>query len=102
MAFVRRAYANHFGSDRSFIHFCEAQVVWTKSMAARLMGFLTEHPTRTVVVLTGAGHALKQGVPEEIRENSPFTYRVILPEIPELSRTGLTSRDADYYVLPLR
>ena len=34
-------------------------------------------------------------------ESSPFTCRVILPDIPELSRSGITARDADYYVLPL-
>lgn len=99
LAFIRKAYSGHFGSEKSFIHFCEAQMVWTKSMAWRLIGYLNERPDRLVVVLTGAGHALKQGVPGEVRENAPYSYRVILPEIPELSSKGLTSSDADYYVL---
>jgi uncharacterized iron-regulated protein len=99
MAFIRRSYAEHFATDRSFIHFCEAQMVWTKGMAWGIIDFLNTHPGRTVVVLTGAGHALKQGVPGEVRENAPLSYRVILPEIPELSRSGITSGDADYYVL---
>ncbi len=100
MAFIRRAYAEHLGNEQSFLHFCEAQMVWTKGMAWQLIGFLNEHPDLTVVVLTGAGHALKQGVPGEVLENSPFSCRVIIPEIPELTRSGLTFRDADYYVLP--
>ena len=101
MAFIRRSFSEHVASERSFIHFCEAQMVWTKSMAWGLIDFLNGHPDRSVVVLTGAGHALKQGVPGEVRENAPFTCRVILPDIPELSRSGITARDADYYVLPL-
>ena len=101
MAFIRRSFSEHVVSDRSFIHFCEAQMVWTKSMAWGLIDFLTRHPDRTAVVLTGAGHALKQGVPGEVGEHAPFGYRIILPEIPEMSRNGITAKDADYYVLPV-
>lgn len=101
MAFIRRSFSEHVSSERSFVHFCEAQMVWTKSMAWGLIDFINRHPDRSVVVLTGAGHALKQGVPGEVLENAPFSCRVILPEIPELSRSGITVRDADYYVLPV-
>src|SRR5919198_4158442 len=36
MAFIRKAYTEHFGTEKSLLHFCEAQMVWTKAMAWRL------------------------------------------------------------------
>ena len=100
MAFIKKVFAEHTGTDGSFLHFCEAQMVWTKSMGRRLLSFLKSYPGQLVVVLTGAGHAVKQGIPSEVEENSPFGYKVIVPQIAGLDRTGLTSADADYIVIP--
>ena len=99
MAFIRRAFAGHFGNERSFLHFCEAQMLWTKSMASRLLDRMREKPKQRIVVLTGVGHALKRGIPAEIGDDTGYTLRVVLPEVPEF-RTEATTSEEDDYLLP--
>lgn len=99
-SFVRKAYALHSGgNDRSFEHFCEAQMLWNKGMGWYLQKYLVGNPGRTVVVLTGTGHAMKRAIPEEVFQGGRFSYRVILPEQPDLDRYAVTSQDADYLLL---
>jgi uncharacterized iron-regulated protein len=98
MAFIKRAYGMH-GHDRekSFTHFCEAQIVWDAGMASRLLDFLEENPEYTVVVLAGSGHAWKRGIPDQVRQRSDVSYRVVLPEIPHRGESeSVTVEDADY------
>ena len=98
--FVRKAYSGHSFHDRMFDHFCEAQMVWDKSMAWNLMQYLKKNPARTVVVLAGVGHAWKRGIPEQVSLESSFTSRVILPLIPEqIEINTVTTKDADYVML---
>jgi uncharacterized iron-regulated protein len=62
MEFIRKAYAGHSpGQDRKFLNFCEAQMVWDKSMAWNLIKYRKNHPGRVIAVLAGVGHAWKQG-----------------------------------------
>jgi uncharacterized iron-regulated protein len=98
MTFIRQAYANHGLQDKAFTHFCEAQLLWNRNMGRQLERYLTRHPRRTVVVLTGTGHALKKGIPDEISVK-PDRFRVILPETVGLNRNNLNSQDADYLLL---
>jgi uncharacterized iron-regulated protein len=100
MNFIQRVYRAHHTEGKSFAHFCEAQMVWDKTMAWNLMEFLKKNPQRTVVVLAGTGHSWKRGIPEQVERLSGPPYTVILPEVPELtnSRT-VRSPDADYLLL---
>ena len=100
MEFIRKAYAGHGGHDRSFVNFCEAQMVWDKSMAWHLVRYAKKNPGRPVVVLAGVGHAWKRGIPEQVEMDSKFTYRVVLPLIPDqIDRDTVTTKDADYVLL---
>ena len=100
MEFIRRAYAGHAMQDRVFVNFCEAQMVWDKSMAWHLIAYVKKKPGRTVVVLAGVGHAWKRGIPEQMGLDSNFTYRVVLPLIPDqIDRETVTVKDADYVLL---
>ncbi len=100
MEFIRKAYAGHAVRDGSFVKFCEAQMVWDKSMAWHLIAYVKKKPHRTVVVLSGIGHAWKRGIPEQMVMDSNFTYRVVLPLIPdEIDRETVTMKDADYVLL---
>ncbi len=100
MEFIRQAYAGHQRRDRAFVNFCEAQMVWDKSMAWRLMEYHKRHPATTVVVLAGVGHSWKRGIPEQVAVESKLTYRVILPAIPDqVDGANITTRDADYLLL---
>lgn len=103
MDFIRRAYGDHPAKGkggRRFVHFCEAQMVWDKSMAWHLAQYLKKNPDRTLVVLAGVGHAWKRGIPEQLTMESALTYRVILPLVPDqIEKTTVTTRDADYVLL---
>lgn len=99
-AFIRKAYEAHHGGAESFSRFCEAQMIWDKAMAWRLVNYLKANRGKTVVALAGTGHSWKRGIPEQVRKISDYRTRVILPEIPDrVSRKNLTSEDADYILL---
>ncbi len=97
MNFVRRVFGAHGHSDKAFVHFCEAQMVWDTSMAAYALSYLEKHPDRTMVVLAGSGHAWRRGIPEQVRRRSAVPYRIILPSIPgKTDVKTATVADADY------
>ncbi len=100
MEFIKKAYSTHRGSNQ-FVYFCEAQVLWDKTMAWNLSEFLKNNGARTVVVLAGTGHAWKKGIPDQVRTLSEKTpYKVILPEVPDyIEPKNITSEDADYILL---
>ncbi len=97
--FIQKAYAAHLHQEKSFDYFCEAQMLWNKAMGKHLEEFVGRNPGRTVVVLAGVGHAMKRGIPLELFQSSGYSYKVILPELPELDRSNVTSEDADYLIL---
>ena len=103
MSFIRRSFGAHgHGQDRSFIYFCEAQMVWDTAMAWNLLSFHKKNPRHTVVVLAGSGHAWKRGVPEQVTRQSPSSLRVVLPETRyAVEKTKVTVKDADYLWLGL-
>jgi len=98
MALLRQAYSDHGLSEKSFRHFCEAQVLWNRHMAIRMRMFQKNNPSHTMVALVGIGHAVKRGAPEALNIDAS-AYRVILPEFPGLNRHNLTPLDADYLLL---
>lgn len=102
MNFIRRVHAMHEHGSSEFVYFCQAQLLWDQVMARNIVGFLRENPGRTVVVITGNGHAWKRGIPEQVRLLSDkIRFRVILPIIPghiEASSIGVS--DADYLLSP--
>lgn len=99
MAFIRKVYSAHKGSEKSFTHFCEAQRLWNTTMASGIVDYLKKNSQRTMVVLTGAGHALKSGIPAELELTSDLKYKVILPQFPEISADNVAPDDADYILL---
>ncbi|HET6514248.1 MAG TPA: ChaN family lipoprotein [Thermodesulfovibrionales bacterium] len=99
MDFIRKAYRRH-AQDSSFLYFCEAQMVWDRSMAFHLEDYLNKNADRTVVVLAGIGHAWKRGIPEHLKKGSAGRSRVILPEVPgHVDKDIVSIADADYIVL---
>jgi uncharacterized iron-regulated protein len=101
MEFIKRAYSGHDIDEQAFVHFCEAQLVWDKSMAWHLVRYLKKNPSQHMVVLAGAGHAWKRGIPGQVKQLSlTLTYKVILPHIPgEIDKKHIHIGDADYVVL---
>jgi uncharacterized iron-regulated protein len=101
MRFIQRAYRSHRTVDGRFIFFCEAQLLWDKAMAWHIVNYLGENPKRTVVVLAGAGHAWKRGIPEQLKGMSEeIKIKVVLPEVPDyIEPKDITTDDADYILL---
>jgi uncharacterized iron-regulated protein len=100
MQFIRQAYAEHSLSDQTFLHFCEAQMVWDKSMAWNLLDYRKKDPKRIVVVLAGVGHAWKRGIAEQVSQESKLSIRSILPYLPgQVDQKSATIKDADYLLL---
>jgi uncharacterized iron-regulated protein len=105
MDYMRRVFSYHEhqrnNENGSFINFCEAQLLWDKSMAWYLLDYLDQNPGRKIVVLTGLTHAWKKGIPaqvEQLRKN--VGYRVALPETPNsVEPDKITEDDADYIFL---
>ena len=99
MAFIKKAYGAHGHGQMNFTHFCEAQLVWDKAMAARALRFLEANPEHTIVLLTGSGHARKGGIPAQIKKMAPMDHLVILPEVTgSIDRTALDHDDSDYLI----
>jgi uncharacterized iron-regulated protein len=101
MDFMRKAYAVHSQkTDKMFLHFCEAQMVWDKSMAWRLIEYRKQHPGQTVVVLAGVGHAWKRGIPEQIARHTKYAVKVVIPMVPdEIDQDTVSDHDTDYLFL---
>lgn len=101
MDFIRRAYAAHGIPEKGFDHFCEAQILWDKTMAWHAVKYLQKHPGSTVVIVSGTGHAWKSGIPQQVQDLSEgIPYRVVLPDVPgSIDPEHITKSDADYILL---
>ena len=98
MTFIRKAFAEHAMGDKLFIHFCEAQMLWNKSMATRLQEYIRRHPGSSVVVLAGIGHAMKPAIPREVHDDAGIDARVILPINNLQDSATVTEDDTDYLI----
>jgi uncharacterized iron-regulated protein len=99
MEYIREVYDAHGMDGASFVHFCEAQLLWDKSMAWHAVRYARDHPGTTVVVLTGITHAMKRGIPEQARRlDESVTCKVILPSVPGVPPDSVTEKQADYLV----
>jgi uncharacterized iron-regulated protein len=103
MAFIRKAFGDHSHGKLDFIHFCEAQLVWDNIMAIHALDYLKSNPESVMVLLTGIGHALKLGIPAQIKRRSDLPHVVILPETPGyISPEKMTLQDTDFLILRQR
>lgn len=94
---IRQAYDRHHWTSGGFEYFCEAQMIWDKSMAWHLVEYMNRHQGRTAVVLAGIAHAWKPGIPEQVVRASNYTVTVILPEVPgQIDSDRITVLEADY------
>jgi uncharacterized iron-regulated protein len=100
MDLIRRAYQTHDSTGKPFVRFCEAQMVWDKAMAWRVLEQRKKDPSVKVIVLAGTGHAWKHGIPTQVREASGYSFKVVLPGRTDLQRLSVIgSAEADYLLL---
>jgi uncharacterized iron-regulated protein len=84
-------------TEKSFFFFCEAQVLWDQSMAWYLSDYMKNNPERLVIVLAGAIHAWKYGMPKQTLRYIPDEQRVIVPDLP-VDPGSIGVDDADYLI----
>jgi uncharacterized iron-regulated protein len=95
--FIRRAMGDPRHGSGSFRYFCEAQMVWDTTMAAKVVDYLEQNGDATLVVLAGSGHSWKRGIPQQVRRLAGFPFRTILPENEDRpSRENVLPEDTDY------
>ena len=100
--FLRRTFQEvfkHEANGKVFEYFCEAQGVRNSTMAMNIVNDQKRHPGRKLVALAGTWHAVKHGIPERFENINNLSYRVIQPEIPELSSRNATSAIIDYLIV---
>ena len=99
MRFLRQMITAHGGDEASFSHFCEAQTLRDKTIALKVYQYQLRSPGKTILILAGIGHCLKQGVVEHLDVYSGKRTVVILPEISsQILGHPVTSEDADYLI----
>jgi uncharacterized iron-regulated protein len=96
MDFIRRNYVWHSDDESSFRYFCEAQLLRNKMMAINLLRYLIKHPDEKILVLTGVGHAMRRGVPDEVTNIKAVKIKIVMPQLDELAAEALKKGDADY------
>jgi uncharacterized iron-regulated protein len=91
----------HGHGGKNFVYFCEAQLLWDQVMARTIVEYQKKNPGKTVVVITGNGHAWKRGIPEQVRFlNEKTSVKVVLPHIPgHIDPSAMSPADADYILL---
>ena len=85
--------------DKFMARLCAAQALRNSGMAWNIAKYRQKHAADKVVVLAGTWHAVKNGVPESLSAYDRFTYKVILPELPEFNLENATVREADYLIM---
>lgn len=97
---MRRAHGHAGMSEAAFTRFCEAQLVWDASMAVHAEEYLKANPGGSLIILTGAVHAWREGIPEQLKSVNPKrSSLVILPESDERFRKdAVTVEDCDYLI----
>jgi uncharacterized iron-regulated protein len=95
---MRRAHGHGEMSEAAFVRFCEAQLVWDASMAVHSEEYLKTNPGMSLIVLAGAVHAWRAGIPDQLRAVNPKRRSlVILPESDQRFRKdAVTVEDCDY------
>ena len=100
--YLKRIFAQVFGHNPkqlSFANFCEAQALRNDGMAWNITKYRKKYPKSKIVVITGTWHAVKSGVPEQLKQCDSLSSTVILPELPEFNIQNATSDEVDYFMM---
>lgn len=77
---LREAFEAHGAAGPgTFEHFVEAQLVWDEGMAESAAAYLSAHPNRRMVILTGSGHVeFGSGIPQRLARRTNASYAIVL------------------------
>ncbi len=77
---VLAVFEHHPQKDNAdFEHFLEVQLLWDEGMADRAARYLRENPSKSMVILAGAGHVEHgQGIPKRLLRRVPSESAIVL------------------------
>ncbi len=95
---LRAIFAMHAKGDVSdFNRFVDVQLLWDEGMAERVVGYLNDHPERTMIVLAGSGHLVYgAGIPNRVNRRLPVDAATVINSGPRAIKSGM----ADFLLLP--
>lgn len=94
---LEKALGGKESGGRSFLNFCEAQLVWDSAMAGNINAYAGANPDTMVFVLAGVFHAWRHGIPAWLDEAAAFEIRIILPSSDDqYPKYDVFVEDADY------
>ncbi|GAB4432695.1 MAG: ChaN family lipoprotein [bacterium] len=98
VSFIKKIFSLHGKGEKEFKNFCEAQVLWDKSMAFYVLDYMKSNPGRKVIILTGAVHAGKSAITAQIKKlNKNINVLTVIPQIyGRIEPDKITDKDADY------
>jgi uncharacterized iron-regulated protein len=98
--FVREAYGFHPHGRMTFENFCQAQLLWDTAMALHAAQYLETRPDTLLVLLAGAGHVHKLGIPAQLDKLGLTAHAVLWPQSAETPEDdGATIEEADFLIL---
>lgn len=97
--FLKDAFADHSLPETAFKAFSEAQALRNNTMARLIQNYLIRNPGKTMVVVTGVGHAMRRAVAEPLEKAAGIPAKVIVP-VTEGIVERLEGSDVDYFVYP--
>jgi uncharacterized iron-regulated protein len=97
-SFLRDAFSGHRIDEQRFTAFCEAQALRNSTMARVVADYLEKNPGRTVVVITGVGHAMRRAMPTELAKASAATVGIVIPVTGGVVPDGVAAADGDFFV----
>lgn len=76
--FLKGIYSKHT-TDKNFVHFYEAQILWDESMAHNLAKYMKKFPNYTFIVLAGNGHLrYRYGIPSRLERITGYKGIIVL------------------------
>jgi uncharacterized iron-regulated protein len=97
---VLAVFEHHPQKDNAdFEHFLEVQLLWDEGMADRAARYLRENPSKSMVILAGAGHVeYGQGIPKRLLRRVPSESAIVLNGTSRELDPGI----ADFLLYPRR
>lgn len=82
---LKKVFKKHYIPEDRFEFFYQAQLAWDQTMAWTISEFFKKEKGYSMVVITGAGHSLRYGIPDRVRRlmgdplKTGIDSRIVIP-----------------------
>lgn len=78
--YLREVFEKHEIPEERFEFFYQAQLAWDQTMARSISEFFKREEGYSMVVMAGAGHSLRFGIPDRVKRLSEIDSKILIPE----------------------